>query len=208
MLESNEEFLENWPRIGDRLFVQNSWAIDAAIATSRGERLYRLKIAFKNAADLLVNHTTTHPHERPNLVWPIVFCYRQYIELALKDVIDSYGLQVMTGPEIRPNWNSHKLEDLWISYKRIIGQTLVESIADDIQGLPAVEACINEFVGIDPGSYTFRYPVGRDGRQTEIPCDSIDLYHLRDVMERLCIFFDATESSLDEHFNPTQQQYP
>lgn len=208
MLESNEEFLESWPQIGDRLFVQNAWAIDAAITTSRGERLYRLKIASQNAADLLVNHTTTRPHERANLVWPIVFCYRQYIELALKDVIDSYGLQVMTDPEIKPNWNSHKLEDLWNSYKRIIGSTLVASTADDIQGLPAVEACINEFVGIDPGSYTFRYPVGRDGRKTEIPCDSIDLYHLRDVMERLCIFFDAAESSLDEHFNPTSRQCP
>ncbi len=137
------------------------------------------------------------------MVWPIVFCYRQYIELALKDVINTHGSQVTTDPEIKPNWKSHKLKDLWIPYKRIIGSTLVASTVDDIPDLLAVEVCINEFEGIDHGSYTFRYPVDTDGRQMEIPFDSIDLYHLRDVVERLCNFFDATESSLHEHFSPS-----
>lgn len=203
MLESDDEFLEAWPRTGDRLFVSNSWAIDAAIATFDGERLYRLKIGFKNAADLMVNYTAENPHERSNLVWPIVFCYRQYIELALKDVIETHGSQVMTGPKIKPNWSSHKLRDLWIPYRRIVDSIFLENTVDDIPDFLAVEACINEFEGIDPGSYTFRYPVEKDGRQMEIPFDSIDLYHLQDVMDRLCNFFDATESSLHEHFNPS-----
>ena len=64
----DDDLPEYWPRASDRLFVQNCWAIDAEIATFRGERLYRMKAAFKTAADLLVSQTEENAHERRNLV--------------------------------------------------------------------------------------------------------------------------------------------
>ncbi len=200
MSEDNDDFPKYWPRTGNRLFVQNCWKLDAEIATFRGERIYRMKNAFKNAADLLVIYTAENAHERRNLVWPIVFCYRQYIELALKDVIAEYGLQMLTVPKIEPNWKTHKLKDLWVSYKQIIGSTLSETTADEIPEVLAVEACIDEFHEIDEGSYTFRYPADTEGRQIDIPFSSIDVYHLQDVMEGIYNFLDASESALDAHF--------
>ncbi len=190
---------EDWPKTGDRLFVQSPWEIDAEIATFRGERLYRMKNAFKTAADLLVSQTEENAHERRNLVWPIVFCYRQYIELALKDMIAGYGSRV--APEIRPDWESHCLQGLWQSYKTLIDATLFTINANDIPGLVAVETCIEEFDRVDAGSYTFRYPTDKNGKQTEIPFSSIDLFHLRKVMEGIYLFLDANESVLNAHFD-------
>jgi hypothetical protein len=53
-----------------------------------------MKKAFKMVADLLVGFTRGNAHERDSLVWPIVFCYRQYVELVLKDAIAEYGPQM------------------------------------------------------------------------------------------------------------------
>jgi hypothetical protein len=202
MSEDNDDLPKDWPRIGDRLFVQNCWKFDAPIATFRGERLYRMKKAFKSAADLLVIYTEENAHERANLVWPIVFCYRQYIELALKDVIAEYGPQMENSQAIEPNWNTHSLKELWTSYKQITNSTLCEVTADGIPEIMSIEACIDELDGIDSGSYTFRYPTDKRGHQIGIPFSSIDLYHLRDVMEGIYGFLDANESVLDAHFNP------
>jgi hypothetical protein len=188
-----------WPKPGDRLFVQSCPTVDAEIATFGGERLYRMKKAFKTAADLLVTKTEEAPHERRNLVWPIVFCYRQYIELALKDMIEAHGSRAV--PEIEPDWKHHDLQGLWKSYKRLIGLTLVEINTCDLPEVGAVEACIEEFDRIDAGSYTFRYPTDTKGKQTEIPFASIDLSHLRNMMEGLFAFLDAAEAELNAHFD-------
>ncbi len=195
----DDDLPEYWPRAGDRLFVQNSWETDAEIATFRGERLYRMKKAFKTAGDLLVNQTEEDAPERRNLVWPIVFCYRQYIELALKDMIEEHGSKVV--PEIKPDRKNHGLRDLWKSYRTLIGETLFEISTNDLPEVVAVEACIAEFDQIDAGSYTFRYPTDKEGKQLEIPFDSIDLCHLRNVIEGIFVFLDSAESALDAHFD-------
>lgn len=194
-----DDLPEEWPKAGDRLFVKNGLAIDAEIATFGGERLYRMKKSFKTAADLLVSQTEQDTCERRNLVWPIVFCYRQYIELALKDMIATYGSKVV--PEIKPDWSSHGLLGLWKSYKTLIGSTLSEINANDLPEVVAVEACIKEFDEVDAGSFTFRYPTDKKGNQTEIPFDSVDLHHLRNVMQRIYVFLDANESELNVHFD-------
>ena len=201
MITIDDDLPECWPRAGHRLFVENCWAVDAEIATFPGERLYRMKTAFKTAADLLVDRTEEAPHERRNLVWPIVFCYRQYVELALKDAIADHGSSLT--PEVKPDCSRHRLELLWKSYKKLIDAMLLESVADDLPEVVAVEACITEFDGVDAGSYAFRYPTDTKGKQIEIPLESIDLLHLRSAMEGLHLFFDANESALGEHFQPS-----
>jgi hypothetical protein len=199
MPDFDDDLPENWPRAGDHLFVQRDWLVDARIATYHGERLYRMKSGYKLAGDVLVGETEDIAYERSNLLWPVVFCYRHYIELALKDMIAAHGLRI--SPEILPNWKDHNLLLLWQSYKRLIDATLWEMTADDLPEVAAVEACIDEFVALDAGSFAFRYPVGKDGAQTSIPLDSIDLWHLRTIMDRIHVFLDATESALDAHFD-------
>ena len=200
MPNDDNDMPKYWPNIGDRLFIQNFHALDAAIATFRGERLYRMKKAFKKAADLLVDHTEENVHERDNMVWPIVFCYRQYIELALKDVIAKYGHRI-NDQVISPNWNTHDLKELWTSYKKIANSSMCDEAADDLPEIVSVEGCIEELAVIDAGSYNFRYPTDKKGQQINFPFNSIDLYHLRNVMEGIHCFLDASESTLDAYFN-------
>lgn len=192
------DFSEYWPRSGDRLFVPGNPGRDAEIAGQAGERMYRMKVAFKNTADLLVSHTEENVHERSNLVWPIVFCYRQYIELTLKDIIARHGHGVE--PPIEPIWTMHELGTLWKHCRSIMDAILVEITIDEMPEIRAMTSIIIEFERVDAGSYAFRFPTDTKGRQIEIPIDSIDLVHLRGVMEGVFTFLDASESALGLHF--------
>ena len=190
---------ENWPTPGDELFRQSSWTWDANVATFPGERLYRMRKGFKCAADVLVASSEESPHERSNLVWPIVFCYRQCIELTLKDMIAGYGMEL--NPQIKPNWTDHALLPLWKAYKRLIDTRLIDTKVDEISEIKIIEAHLEVFDNIDSGSYTFRYPTDTKGKQTEIPLSSIDLLHLRTIMDGIYLYLDAAETALHEHFD-------
>jgi len=135
---------------------------------------------------MLVSQSEESAHERPNLVWPIVFCYRQYIELALKDMIAAHGSKVV--PAIKPDWVHHTLPPLWRSYKKLVEATLTETCVDEFPEITAVESCIGEFSRVDSGSSTFRYPTDTKGNQSKFPLSSIDLLHLRNVMESIYLF--------------------
>ena len=66
--ENSPDLPEYGPRSVDQLFVQTSWGLDANLSTFRGERLYRMKKAFKTSADMLVRQSEENTHERSNLV--------------------------------------------------------------------------------------------------------------------------------------------
>ncbi len=138
-------------------------------------------------------------HEQKKFVWPIVFCYRQYIELALKEVLAKHGEQVE--PEIEPNWKSHKLGELWSDCKSIMQETLSGTTLDDVPGVRALEGLINEFQEVDMGSYSFRFPTDTTGKLVEFPFESIDLANLKSVMEGIYTFLDCNKEVLTLRFD-------
>ena len=79
MDENEYERLEYWPRPGERLFVPGSPGRDAEVASGLDERMYWMKEAFNEAADLLSDQAEKHHCQKKKFVWPIVFCYRQYL---------------------------------------------------------------------------------------------------------------------------------
>ena len=83
-----------WPEIGDRLFLEGHGAEGAFLANRPGERLYHLTIGYKQAADLLVEQTEIKAWSRQKLVYPIVFCYRHFLELTLKALLNSLGISI------------------------------------------------------------------------------------------------------------------
>jgi hypothetical protein len=198
MSENEDDLPEHWPRLGQRLFVPGSPGRDADVASGLDERMYWMKEGFKETADLLAIQAE-ESREQKKFVWPIVFCYRQYIELALKEVLAKHGEQVE--PEIEPNWKSHKLGELWSDCKSIMQETLSGTTLDDIPGVRALEGLINEFQGVDVGSYSFRFPTDTTGKLVEFPFESIDLANLKSVMEGIYTFLDCNKEVLALRFD-------
>ena len=66
-------------------------------------RLVLMKDGYKTAADLMVEAAASDRLSRDTLVFPIIFNYRQFLELSLKYQLATFGPEV----GIKPNWKSH-----------------------------------------------------------------------------------------------------
>ena len=62
---------------------------------------------------------------------------------------------------------------------------------------PIVEEIILEFAKIDPGSYTHRYPVDRQGNPVPITYNDLHVPTLADVMEAVASYFAGSDGYLN-----------
>ena len=117
--------------------------------------------AFRLAAERLLD-TALARGETWEAVYPILYCYRHALELALKGVLSSQG---------------HNLSTLWDAARPLVVARLP---GDDVAWLGER---IAEFIHTDPRSTAFRYhDAVPKKRETEL---WVDFHHLRATMARV-----------------------
>jgi hypothetical protein len=190
-----EKLLQNdfrWPSATDQLFAAPvHWGTAAVVAQDTDHRHFFMMEGYKEAADLLAEAAASYRPHRDRLLYPVVFCYRHYLELALKYVITTHGQ--LAG--VSPNTEDHDLDKLWPDVRRII-----ESVDPDNANGPDVEVmqrCVAEFAKIDPGSFTFRYPTSKKGLPVVVAFEYLDLKQLKETMEGIANFFGSLDLYLD-----------
>lgn len=192
--KSFEDILDSefrWPTQGDKPFVVSDDPFDNAnIADDRFTRLVLMMDGYKEAADLMVEKSAAHPSTRDTLVFPIIFNYRQFLELSLKYQLAEYGPTV----GIRPNWKTHDLAALWSEFLAMLEHYGTED-PDEVD--PVVGEIILEFAKIDPGSYSYRYPVDRKGNPVPVAYSDLHLPTLADVMNAVGGYFAGCDGYLD-----------
>lgn len=145
---------------------------------------------YKMAADLMVERATTYQPDRDALVYPIIFNYRQFIELSLKYLIATYGPSVGVGAI----WNEHDITSLWKTFKVVQEGYGI----DDVEKTDLVVAdVVVEFAKVDPKSFSYRYPVDNKGKPIPITYEELDLMALSDVMLALDNYFSGCDGYLD-----------
>ena len=175
-----------WPRKGDAFFESaDDWWHNACVNwSSNNWELYAT--GYKRAGDILVDHIMDTQLYHDWLVYPIVFNYRQYIELQSKQMI-RIGHRLLEKQEPFPR--THNLRALWSICRPLISEIEPNGSETDLE---AVDDAIAQFCSVDVTSEGFRYPVNRDG-EPSLPdvLRIINLRQLRDAMDRLAAFFDA-----------------
>lgn len=180
-----------WPRKGDRPFSQSAqWQENAYIDQHGHGRLVMMMTGYKRAADLMVDRAAKDRADRDALVFPIVFNYRHFIELSLKYLIATYGPSV----GVEANWTKHELEFLWTEFVRVLDGYGHEDLEETD---PVVAQTIAEFAKVDPGSFSYRYPVDRKGNPIPLSHEQLDLAALADVMQALDGYFSGCDGYLD-----------
>jgi hypothetical protein len=174
-----EERESRWPSAEDRAFVEVHPLYGARVAERTDERLYRMITGFREAGDLLVEQGELEPYRRRNLLYPVIFTYRQSLELHLKYLLMAYGPLAGEAPDF-PN---HGLKRLWLKCKRVI--LFFEGDHEPAETFEAVEGRLAEFDAVDPGSDAFRFAHNTRGEPTILPCETVDLSNLRTVMASL-----------------------
>ena len=183
MSMSEADDLESrWPQDGDRLFVASHWAFDAHVVSDRAERFYRMPMGYKRAGDILVEQASANVVDRPNVIYPALFCYRQSIELFLKKLIDEFGQGRVFSPR-----HTHELGRLWERFMCIVN----ERGRTDTPGLEATQKLVTEMHEADQKSDGFRFPADRKDAAFAFGDRGIDLENLRVVMSGLVNFFEC-----------------
>ncbi len=178
-----ERFTERWPETGDRLLSPGS---DTLLTTDSSERSYRLLRGYKRAGDILVQNVMIEHYDRDSLVFPALFNYRHYIELALKAIVEDHG--AFAGVAL--GTKNHKLPELWNLF-----MTIAKMFGNDCSDPAAVAVgeCVAEFAGVDAASTAFRYARNLNGSTPALPGNGLDLVRLHDVMNGIENFFECAD---------------
>jgi len=190
-----EELMEaefRWPRLGDRPFIAAPDGRDNAnVALNSRQRLVLMLEGYKHAGDLMVQSSERDSHLRDMLVFPVIFNYRQFVELSLKYQLSTYGRPV----GIAANWNTHDLDILWTTFVEMLAKY---GTPDPDEADPIIGEIVAEFSKIDPLSYSYRYPVDRRGNALPITYADLHLPSLKDVMEAVANYFNGTDGYLSD----------
>ncbi len=148
---------------------------------------------FKALADMGVDRALQgDPIDRT--VYPIIFCYRQYLELRLKELIVIAG-KLLDQNVTRPN--NHNLVQLWTMVRPLLEKVWKDT--DLKRELDWIARVVTAFAEVDPLSDAFRYPVDKTGNASLSDMETINVKHLRIVIDEVAPTLNGASYGI-EHY--------
>ena len=188
---------------GDQLFINDQAQLQLDALENNAYHGYKrgawlsYASSYLEAADRL--ERTLHERSSDSLTLPIVFLYRHYLELTLKDLVSmgnkKYGKPSTPDLEkkLKRVLDRHRIDLLWQELKPLLLQ--IYPPPEKSEEIAAVEACVLEFSKVDESSMSFRYPMDKN-KQPILqnnphlqPLEYIDVHHLAGKMAGMGGFF-------------------
>ena len=139
--------------------TKQDWQENANLDWSSDIDLYAT--GYKKAAEKLIETVLNKPIDQDILIYPIVFLYRQYVELRIKEIIIEGRILLEEGNDFPKH---HNIWNLWCTAKQISIKVFENEI--EHPDFSYAEHVIKEFSQIDPDSFSFRYPTDKQGDKT------------------------------------------
>jgi hypothetical protein len=177
------------PRKGERLFRGDlrDWKNNACLR--QGDD-YAYREGYRRGAQILVQAVEATEQDQDFLVYPVVFLYCHYVELALKEVIRRapYLIERELTQAEKKHLDDHRLDLLWEDFKPMslaISRAAAweELPKEDVEG---IDDYIRQISEVDPRSYSLRYAHSKGGNPS-LPesLTHFNLRHFGDLMDRL-----------------------
>jgi hypothetical protein len=184
------------PKKEDILFASDKtiWKLDAMFDFRPGNDLvYRQ--GYRRAGWILTEYAAEHG-EVDLLVFPICHAYRHYVELSLKRLMllaSKLAERELTPAEVKLQNGSHNLQQLWIAFKKINAETEAATgiTPPPPEQMDGIEIYIAQLHAVDAGSFSFRYPLAKDGTVNLEGIERINLGRFSAHMEALCGYLDG-----------------
>jgi hypothetical protein len=124
------------------------------------------------------------------LIFPLVFLYRHYVELRIKELLQSAILHL----DLPIDWKrSHDIASLW----RVLSPLLRQAFPDEPElDLRNAERLIQELAARDSLASEFRYPETKEGKRNLEDLERIDVVCFIDAMRKLAAFLDGASVAL------------
>jgi hypothetical protein len=181
------------PKNGDQLFKSGEDWWHAACIGHFDQGWDAYAFGYKMAGDLIVKHMEYI--EKNYLVFPIVFLYRHYIELRLKEIIKN-GYSLLNSDNQIHYTKEHNIDSLWNETINIIRKALQNQAKHYVD---ALDKLIKEFSKVDPSSYCARYPVDTKGIPFKYDISYINLRNLSKVIEGMANLLDEVSIGISEN---------
>lgn len=189
------------PRKGEKLFRGDlrDWIHNACL---READEYAYREGYLRGAQVLVRKVAEERFDQDFLVYPIVFLYRHYLELVLKDIIKRapYLIERELTTAEKEHLGKHRLDLLWNDFKPMASTIMEvagwEALApEDIEG---IDDYIRQISEVDPSSYSLRYARSKKG-DPSLPetLTHINLRHFGELMDRLAHYFWGLDAGID-----------
>jgi hypothetical protein len=134
---------------------------------------------YKMAADRLVNSLSEDRYEIDFLIFPILYLYRHYLELALKGIIRD-GESLLDSQRKPPE--GHVLDKLWVRAEQVLREcSKIETVENP--DLSIIDNCIRQFATVDPSGESFRYARRRDESPVEHAVSRVNVRVLKEEMD-------------------------
>ena len=149
---------------------------------------------YRKAGDLLVEWVAQQGEDQDVLVFPIMFAYRQFLELRLKSLDD---LSAALREQPKPERKSHDLMKVW---NRV--RPGIESLNDDSVDcyLDDIEKRLNEFNDLDARSDAFRYSHDKNEQPSIPDVMYINLKQVSEVVKGIAHILDGCYEMMDEYY--------
>jgi hypothetical protein len=162
---------------------------------------------YRIAAERLAEHAPEW-HEQDFLLYPIVFLYRHYVELRLKDLI---GLGQRLAHEIVAVPETHDLLGLWGITKPHLERELDPADTDRRREIAQMQRVIQELAALDPHGTAFRYATdAHGGRPLPDGASRLNLRQFATTMTKLARALDDTGNWMHiclEHLQDMAESY-
>lgn len=149
------------------------------------------------ARELTADFSDRLVHEKDALVFPIIFLYRQYIELTLKDLIReldnklSYTRddKILTQHKLLPLWDAAiKQYNLFLTEENI---TLIFTSKSNKERI-----IVNQFNQIDEDSFSFRYASDKNGNECLEGVKYISVNNFKNKIEQVVAYLEQMIETL------------
>lgn len=177
---------------------ESDWWNNACLRVGYDE-FYRYADGYKRAADILAGHVDENNCDQDFVAFPILFLYRHYIELKLKETIQK-GRQLLNEKGTYPT--HHEIDKLWHLCKSIALKVWPDG---DVNELALAEECILIFSHYDQASFAFRYPETKDGKLSLQGLEYANLRHVKDTMNQIAVLLDGMSIAIGEYLEYKQQ---
>jgi len=206
-LESNIKF----PVKGKKLFKSTKTYLEFSHFGwgNINSQFYGYIKGYKESADTLVDFALASQRIAilDTYIFPVLFLYRQFIELSLKSLYLEYSNESMSDKIQTIKQVNHNLANMWNKLK----PTLIE-VSDgksEKELVKIVESYILQYHNFDKHSFKFRYPIDKDYNPLLKGEERIDIVNLKECMTELDNFFGGAGGKLDllKQYQYEQEQY-
>jgi hypothetical protein len=147
--------------------------------------------SYKTAADSLATVSESEPWRNQLVAAPIMFLYRHYVELQLKSLLLDAG-ELLDDPQTVPP--KHYILTLWNRVRALLLKISPES---DGEWFTRADRIISDIDGIDPTSFSFRYPVDTEGQQSLPTGFTFDPTQVKSVIAEIHLLLDGAQTQID-----------